>query len=146
MVIGLNPSTANAEKNDNTINILITALTALGYGGLRMVNLYSLITPHPADLFNCPDPQKGNDAWIATNAFISQEIIFAWGNFKGIEHRAKKLVKDYPDALCFGKNKNGSPWHPRAMSYIKGFKMTEAKLTRFSKTANPANYLKVVEE
>ena len=40
MAIGLNPSTANANKNDQTINYLILMLTKLGYGGFYMMNCW----------------------------------------------------------------------------------------------------------
>ena len=39
MCIGLNPSTANANKNDQTISYLIKMLSILGYGGFYMMNL-----------------------------------------------------------------------------------------------------------
>lgn len=115
MCIGLNPSTANADQDDATIRWLISSLKHLGYGGLRMVNLYGLITPKPAVLFAHPDPVGANPTYIAGAALASQEIIFCWGAFKSIEYRAKKMSELFPDAMCFGKNKNGSPWHPLAM-------------------------------
>lgn len=127
MCIGLNPSRAGADKDDPTIRLLVSSLTALGYGGLRMVNLYGLITPSPNVLFAHPDPVGANQMYIASAALACQEIIFCWGNFKGIEYRAKKMAELFPDAMCFGKNKNGSPWHPMAMMY-SGMRHGEAKL------------------
>lgn len=127
MCVGLNPSTANAEKNDTTINWLVNSLTHLGYGGLRMVNLYGLITPKPKVLFAHQDPMGANKTYIAGAALASQEIVFCWGNFKGTEYHAKKMSELFPDALCFGKNKNGTPWHPLAM-FRKGLTTKDAKL------------------
>ncbi len=43
MCIGLNPSTANSEKDDATIRILCDAMGQLGFGGFYMCNLYALI-------------------------------------------------------------------------------------------------------
>ena len=40
-------SKAGSDKDDATIIILVKALKKLGYGGLKMVNLYSCITSKP---------------------------------------------------------------------------------------------------
>lgn len=131
MCIGLNPSNANAEKDDPTIRILTGCLNHLGYGSLKMMNLYAIISPIPKKIFEVPDAQGHNDAWLTTTAYGVQEIIFCWGGFKNIEHRAKQMIKMFPDAKCFGKTASGMPNHPRAMSYIKGFTVDQAKLDRF---------------
>lgn len=124
MCIGLNPSNANAEKNDPTINILIKTLTSLGFGGLRMVNLYAYISSKPSKLFEVADPQNENDAWLVTTAYGCQEIIFCWGSFKNIEYRAKKVMEMFPSSKCFAKNTNGTPLHPMAIMW-QGLKINE---------------------
>lgn len=48
MCIGLNPSNANAEKDDPTIRILVKTLDHLGFGELKMCNLYALISSKPS--------------------------------------------------------------------------------------------------
>ncbi len=130
MCIGLNPANAGAAIDDNTIRILIGSLRHLDYGGLKMVNLYALITPKPAELFNHPNNLGANDGWIQTTAYQCQEIIFCWGAFKNAVHRAKNVMAMFPDAKCFGKNNDGSPWHPRAMTYA-GIKYDQARLMKF---------------
>lgn len=130
MCIGLNPSLASDQVDDATIRILIGSLRHLGYGGLHMVNLYALITPKPSELFNHPNPLGLNNEWLQSTALISQEIIFCWGAFKKADHRAKEIKKMFPSALCFGKNQDGSPWHPRAMTYA-GIKYDQATLQKF---------------
>lgn len=136
MCIGLNPSVAGqkkkdgTEKDDPTITRLIATLTALGYGGLRMTNLYAYISSKPDKLFEVPDNLGNNDYWLTHAALASQQIIFCWGNFKRTEHRVKRVREMFPSGKCFGKNKNGSPWHPLAMMY-EGLKPTEAVLIDF---------------
>lgn len=130
MCIGLNPSTANEGHDDPTILRLISTLDILGYGGLKMTNLYGLISSKPEALQSCPDPLKENDKYLLTTAHTVQDIIFCWGTFKQAEYRARKVIQLFPDGKCFGKNKNGSPWHPLAMMY-KGLKANQAKLTFF---------------
>jgi hypothetical protein len=118
MCIGLNPSTANASKNDNTINILIRVLTKLGYGGFYMMNLFAIISSKPEVLLTCENPKGDNDWHLATVAHeCKNEIIFCWGNFKEATERIKEVKSVFNQAKCFGFNANGTPWHPRALSY-----------------------------
>lgn len=117
MCIGLNPSTANAEKNDNTINILIRVLRKLGYGGFYMMNLFAIISSKPEVILTCDDPFKNNGYHLHNVAALCETVIFCWGGFKEAELTAKEVEKTFAEAKCFGKNANGTPWHPRALSY-----------------------------
>lgn len=112
MCIGLNPSTANSENDDPTIRNLIRILTNLGFGGLQMANLFGLISPDPEALRMCPDPVKENDKYVHNLSQQCATIVFCWGNFKQAEYRAKKFIKMFPGAMCFGKNSSGTPKHP----------------------------------
>lgn len=133
MCIGLNPSTANGEKDDATIQRLTASLKALGYGGLKMVNLYTVISSKPSVLKTQDHSSESDLRWLFTTAFSCQEIIFCWGNFKEAASRALAVQYVFPNALCFGRNKNGSPWHPLAMMYA-GIKAVDAKLERYGRT------------
>lgn len=117
MCIGLNPSTANAAKNDNTINILVRMLKQLGYGGFYMTNLFAWISSRPEDLLTCEDPIGDNDQRLAKIREKCTVVIACWGAFKQAEDRIKDVLPRFPDAMCFGVNNNGTPFHPRAMSY-----------------------------
>lgn len=136
LCIGLNPSKAGklkkdgTEYDDPTIRRLIDVLGELGFGGLYMMNLYALVSPKPSKLFEVPDNLGSNDQWLITSAYGAQEIIFCWGAFKRIEHRVKKVREMFPSAKCFGKNKDGSPWHPLALMY-GGVKSSDVKLIKF---------------
>lgn len=120
MCIGLNPSTANSDKNDATINILISTLSILGYGGFYMMNLFAIISSKPMVLLTCENPIGDNENKLSEVEFICDDIIVCWGNFKQAHERIKQVLPRYPNAKCFGKNANGTPFHPRAMVYIKG--------------------------
>lgn len=117
MCIGLNPSTANASKNDNTINLLIHMLGQLGYGGFYMMNLFAWISSKPEDLLTCADPLGENNNKLNEVAQLCDVVIACWGSFKQAEERIKEVRPMFPQAMCFGVNKNGTPFHPRAMSY-----------------------------
>ncbi len=119
MCIGLNPSKANANKNDNTISVLIRMLTQLGYGGFYMTNCFAYITSKPELLKHNPMTDEWNNNVLTVTASEVEDVIFAWGNFKVIREmgRDKELIEMFPNAKCFGVNANGTPYHPRAMSY-----------------------------
>jgi len=117
MCIGLNPSTANSDKDDPTIRTLISVLKRLGYGGLLMCNLYALISSKPDKLWCVADNVKDNDKWLVDSWTESNDVIFCWGSFKGIDYRVKKVSAMFPDAKCFGLNKNGTPMHPLSLMY-----------------------------
>jgi hypothetical protein len=124
MCIGLNPSTANSEDDDTTITNLTKLLSASGYGGFYMCNLFALVSSNPKDLQACPDPVKDNDEHLDyIGNSIADDVIFCWGNFKQAEYRAKKVIKRFPDALCLGKNPNGTPMHPLAATIWQKSKM-----------------------
>jgi len=119
MVIGLNPSTANADRDDHTIRLLTKVLKHFEFPGFHMMNIYGLITPKPSELIGHPEPMGDNYQWLKETSEGCQDIIFAWGAFKHVDYRVKKIIEMFPDAKCFGHNDNGSPWHPRAIGYIK---------------------------
>lgn len=117
MCIGLNPSTANATKNDNTISLLIAMLTKLGFGGFYMTNLFAWISSNPNDLLTCDDPISENDNHLKAVRNYCQTVIACWGSFKQIGERADVVIKMFDNIKCFGTTSNGSPWHPRALLY-----------------------------
>jgi hypothetical protein len=133
LCIGLNPSTANDETDDQTITRLTGTLVERGYGALRMVNLFTIISSDPA-ILKQPEAME-NESFdlgiIFGQAMLCQDIIFCWGQFKEANERAKKVIDFYADAKCFGKNVDGSPWHPLACMYA-GFKPADSRLFNFS--------------
>ncbi len=133
--VGLNPSTANSEKNDPTIRVLMGTLEKLGYGGLKMVNLYSCVTSKPNKIFDFMNPEVPHWSWIKTTAATCQVIIFCWGAFPHAVVRAKKMKDIFPDAKCFGKNKDGSPIHP--MFLMWSGQLNDVKLIDYDSRNNP---------
>lgn len=92
-------------------------LKKLGYGGFYMMNLFAWISSQPKDLLTCDDPIGENENKLKEVEALCQDVIVCWGNFKQAGERIKQVLPNYPNAKCFGKNKNGTPFHPRAMSY-----------------------------
>lgn len=122
MCIGLNPSTANADKDDATISILKRMLPILGYGGFYMMNCWAFITSDPKKLMINPMSDEWNNNILTVTAASCVDVIFAYGSFKIIKQkgRDRELIKMFPNAKCFAKSKDGSPIHPLAMQERNG--------------------------
>ncbi len=118
MFIGLNPSTANEHDNDPTIRRVIKFAFDWGYGGVSMLNLFPLVSSNPSDLLDFYNTPFHDLALEENNKYLERcfdkcsELVFAWGAFKQAEKRAEEVIKMFPNALCLGKNMNGSPKHP----------------------------------
>jgi hypothetical protein len=123
MLIGLNPSTANANTDDPTIRRIRMLAQNNGYGGFYMTNLFPFITPYPEQLAISDKYLVLNDAMLTEISRMCGAVVFCWGNFKtfGRDEAVKSM---FPDALCFGKNANGSPKHPlylKSNTQLKSF-------------------------
>lgn len=112
MVIGLNPSTANETKNDNTITKVIKVANYNGFGGVYMMNLFSQVTPYPKELCETKSYIPSNDYWLTKIEKKCDKVVFAWGNFKEAEYKSRQLIENIQFPYCFVQNKNGSPRHP----------------------------------
>ena len=76
-----------------------------------MMNCFAFISTDPKKLVALGE-DKINDAWIYKIAQTCKDIVFAWGNFKVAEQRAKELIQMFPHAQALRINKNGTPQHP----------------------------------
>jgi hypothetical protein len=112
MVIGLNPSIADGSINDPTIRRITSFAKAERFGGFYMLNLFTLISTDPRKLLTAKEPDYLADEYLLEYRFKTDQIIFAWGNNKVAEKRAKEVIDMFPYSYCWGKNKDGSPKHP----------------------------------
>lgn len=117
----LNPSTADATKDDATIRRCTGFSKHWGYGGLLVANLYALRTPYPGDLFNAAiDPVgPGTDAYIKYVAARASLIVCAWGQCgpdPGRRWDVLRLLRDVqgeaPRLHYLILNSTGEPGHP----------------------------------
>ena len=107
--IMLNPSTADADNDDNTMRKIIKITRNLGYGGLVVTNLYAYRTPHPDDL-NVEDPfGPKNKRYIELMLKMCPMVIYAWGNHG---REPAWLTKAVENPYCFKITKEGAPNHP----------------------------------
>ena len=112
----LNPSTADAQKDDPTLRRCIGFARSWGYGSLRLVNLFAYRTTRPEVLLRVADPVgPENDRHIQEAIENSRTIIAAWGNGGAFHDRAKivldrLLARD--NAYCLGWTRREQPSHP----------------------------------
>ena len=109
----LNPSTADAEKDDPTIRRCIGFATDWGYGELAVVNLYAWRATDPKELAKADDPiGPDNDTWISDVIAESRLTIAAWGAHPMAKERTDALRWSAHKPQCLAYNKDGSPRHP----------------------------------
>jgi len=132
-VIGCNPSTADALKDDPTTLWWTAWFQLFGFGGYRAVNLYPFCTSSPAECrkkadWHLTDDWYARDQMLMTNlphvgevAKAADQVFVCWGNIAWdddwIEHVIQEIqegVEPYPDLWCWGKTKSGAPTHPMA--------------------------------
>ncbi|EPR93068.1 hypothetical protein M059_09020 [Streptococcus mitis 18/56] len=115
--IGLNPSTADEEANDETIRKCIGYEKRWGYGKLIMANLFAFRSTDPSLLKRVEDPVgPDNDSYIQKCVSESNLVIACWGNHDKLLNLAKVLMDSLPNLVCLKRNKNGTPHHPLYLS------------------------------
>jgi hypothetical protein len=122
VVCMLNPSTADHQKNDQTILALIHFAESWGYGGLFIVNLFSLRTSSPAEMMKAANPfgPDNGPAIAAAMAYARDNggrLLCAWGNHGDHQDRAEwfcnRALQVYRLTLiCLGTTKAWKPKHP----------------------------------
>ena len=111
MFIGLNPSTADENKEDPTLKRVIQFSKDWGFGGVFMCNLFSFITPYPEEL-QIDTGISENKRWLKYYSKKTTEIVCAWGAHKAAPNRAKMVYRFMRKATALQLNNDGSPRHP----------------------------------
>lgn len=110
----LNPSTADEHRNDPTIARCEARARRLGYGGVRIANLFAFRATRPADLRAAADPVgPENDALMAAWSQDAALTVAAWG-VHGTYMQRDRAVRAL---LCgplvhLGLTQAGHPRHP----------------------------------
>lgn len=115
--IMLNPSTADAMKDDPTIRRCAGFARREGCGGIAVVNLFALRATDPAALRQADDPAgPANDPFIAIHAGPGDLVIAAWGAGGTLNGRAAEVGQRLTAAgvrlKCLGVTAAGQPRHP----------------------------------
>ena len=126
----LNPSTADARRDDPTIRRCIGFARDWGYGGIEVVNIFALRATDPRALRSARDPVgPRNDAFMLRAAARSP-LVIAWGVHGALRDResaALKLLGARSRLLALGRTRSGAPRHPlylrrdaEATKYVPG--------------------------
>lgn len=128
VVIGLNPSTADGEKDDPTIRRCMGFAKAWGHTGLIMVNLFAWRATSPKDMKRAAKDGRDviglhhNDQHLVSACSPrGRTVLCAWGLHGTLQDRGRavwRLLRGYtPEAklVHFGLTENGQPLHPLFM-------------------------------
>ena len=115
--IGLNPSTADAARNDPTIRRCIDFSQRWRCGSLLMLNLFDYRATRPSVLFASQTPCSSlNDAVLELVGHSDTLLVAAWGNHGAHQDRAnvvQEALKQLDAPLnCLGVTRLGQPVHP----------------------------------
>lgn len=118
----LNPSTADALKDDPTVRKCIAYAKRWGYGSLEVVNLMAYRATDPAELeklnsLTAAGPLNGDYFVAACRA--AQLIVCAWGSSLPSWWPKRSALSAFSGfrAYYLKLNKDGNPAHPL---YLKG--------------------------
>lgn len=132
LVVGLNPSTADAEKSDPTVRNIDTITGNNGYNGWLLVNLYPKRKSSPSDLELAAEPEI---YWynlhlikhlLDQDQFRIKDAWLAWGD--GVDTLKRSYLKQaagylYKNLLlhdlnyyCIGRTGKANPRHPSPQS------------------------------
>jgi hypothetical protein len=117
VVVGLNPSTADARSEDPTTRRCIGFARRWGHGGLMLVNLYGLRATKPRELRAAGRPiGKHADRWLLAVHRAGGRTLAAWGN-DGLGARADAVRALLGPLWVLGLTQRGAPRHPL---YVRG--------------------------
>lgn len=113
----LNPSTADAKRDDPTIRRCVGFARAWGCGGIVVVNLFALRATDPAALHAATDPiGPANEGYIRGAMVEGWPVVAAWGAHVPARGRANHTRVGADRAgiplKCLGVTKEGFPRHP----------------------------------
>ena len=120
LFIMLNPSTADAEKDDPTIRRCMGFAKDWGYGGIYVVNLFALRATNPKDLLKAPFVVGvENEKWFRRMSALAHLVVCAWGNGAIVDKLQKRLDHTWKPLSWVSKplhyielSNDGTPKHP----------------------------------
>ena len=119
LYVMLNPSTADELRNDPTIERCQRRALQLGFGALRIANLFAWRATRPEDLRRTDTPVgKGNDALLLDWHGSADMTLAAWGVHGAHMGRGPQMAQTLPGPLHhLGLTRGGHPRHPLYVPY-----------------------------
>lgn len=119
----LNPSTADENANDPTVERCERRARMMGFSRLRVVNLFAFRSTNPLELYTAEDPiGLGNDDAIVRARSEADMMVCGWGRHGAFLERGKRVLKMLRaqggrELQVLGLNADHSPKHPLYVSY-----------------------------
>lgn len=119
----LNPSTADENVNDPTIERCIRRAKNWGYDGIIITNLFAFRSTDPKELKNVEDPvgPENDDSILYAAAYVPGITVCGWGKHGHLHDRGTKVHQMLSDKakrlFALKTNKDGSPAHPLYIGY-----------------------------
>ena len=115
----LNPSTADARRDDPTIRRCMGFARLWGYSVLEVRNLFAWRATDPRELLTAPDPTGGPRGDRELQAVAKADLVIAaWGaRVPFARDREALALLGGCDLKCLGRTRNGQPRHPL---YVRG--------------------------
>jgi len=108
----LNPSTADAERDDPTLRRCLQFARGWGFGAVEVTNVYALRATTPRALQQVRDPVgPENDRVLRDCAARCDRVAVAWGNGGRERAAAVAVLLDRP-LWCLKVTRQGQPRHP----------------------------------
>lgn len=122
LFVMLNPSTATEVQNDPTVERCERRARALGYGAVRVCNIFAWRDTDPKKMRAAADPVgPENDAALADSALWADRIVCAWGTHGAHMDRGpavEQLLRSTGrDLSHLGLTLAGHPRHPLYIGY-----------------------------
>lgn len=118
----LNPSTADEVENDPTVERCARRAKSMGFGGLRVANIFALRSTDPVALYSEADPVgPDNDLAILESIAGAGLVVCAWGGHGKLNGRGDAVLNlirgagSIPHYLKI--NSDGTPKHPLYVGY-----------------------------
>jgi hypothetical protein len=113
LFIGVNPSTADAKRDDPTLRRCIRFATDWGFGALAIGNLFAFRSPNPKRLTRMHNPiGPHNDAWLRRLGEESTLVVAAWGSGGRLLDREQTVRAMFDSLQCLGTTAGGFLRHP----------------------------------
>jgi hypothetical protein len=119
LFILLNPSTADQDANDPTVERCERRARAMGFDGLLVANLFAHRASDPARLREAPDPiGPHNDAALSLLQPLAGQTICGWGAHGCCRDRGRTVREKLQRPLYhLGLTRDGQPRHPLYLPY-----------------------------
>jgi hypothetical protein len=113
LFIGLNPSTADADREDGTSRVCLNYARRWRFGTLLIGNLFALRSRFPQVLKAATDPiGPHNDEFLRRLESEAALVVCAWGDPGSMFDRDKQVLASLSEPHCLIRLKSGRPGHP----------------------------------